>query len=108
MAQRLKVELIDDIDGKDADETVTFALDGVSYEIDLSTKNAAKMRDSLAVYVGSSRKVGGRRRRGKGSSGGRSGGDTAQIRDWARQNGYEVSERGRIPAEVRQAFDAAH
>lgn len=108
MAQRLKVELVDDIDGKEADETVTFGLDGVSYEIDLSTKNAAKMRDSLAVYVGSARKVGGRKRRGKASGGGRSGSNTAEIRDWARQNGYEVSERGRIPAEVRQAYEAAH
>jgi Lsr2 len=108
MAQRLKVELVDDIDGKEADETVTFGLDGVSYEIDLSTKNAQKMRDALAVYVGSARKVGGRRRRGKGSSGGRSRSNTAEMRDWARQNGYEVSERGRIPAEVREAYEAAH
>ncbi|HET7328300.1 MAG TPA: Lsr2 family protein [Nocardioidaceae bacterium] len=109
MAQRLKVELIDDIDGTDADETVTFSVDGVSYEIDLSTKNAAKMRDSLALYVGSARKVGGRRRRGSGSGASRSGGtNTAEIRDWARSSGYEVSERGRIPAEIRQAYEAAH
>lgn len=108
MAQRLKVELVDDIDGKDADETVTFGLDGVSYEIDLSTKNAAKMRDGLAVYVGSARKVSGRKRRGRGSSARRAAGDTAEIRGWARENGYEVSERGRIPAEIREAYDAAH
>lgn len=109
VAQRLKVELVDDIDGKDADETVTFSLDGVSYEIDLSTKNAAKMRDTLALYVGSARKVAGRRRRGSGSAARRSGGtDTARIRDWARSNGYDVSERGRIPAEIRQAYEAAH
>jgi len=107
MAQRLKVELVDDIDGNDADETVTFSLDGVSYEIDLSTKNAGKMRDSLAPYVGAARKVGGRKRRG--SSGRRSAANnTAEIRDWARSKGYEVSERGRIPAEIRQAYDAAH
>lgn len=108
MAQRLKVELVDDIDGNDADETVTFSLDGVSYEIDLSTKNAAKMRDTLAPYVGSARKVAGRRRRGSGSGRRAGGTDTAAIREWARSSGYDVSERGRIPAEIRQAYDAAH
>ncbi|MPZ96587.1 MAG: Lsr2 family protein [Propionibacteriales bacterium] len=107
MAQRLKVELVDDIDGNDADETVTFSLDGVSYEIDLAKKNAAKLRDALALYVGSARKVGGRRRR-SASGRARAGTNTAEIREWARSNGFEVSERGRIPADVREAYDKAH
>ena len=109
MAQRTRIELVDDIDGNDADETVTFALDGASYEIDLSAKNATKMRDGLAVYVGSGRKVGGRRRRGAGSRASRSSStNTAEVRAWARDNGYDVSDRGRIPEEIRQAYDAAH
>jgi Lsr2 len=111
VAQRLRVELVDDIDGTDAEETVTFALDGISYEIDLSNKNAGKMRDSLALYVGSARKVGGRRRRSASASRSASSngtGSTADIREWARANGYEVSDRGRIPAEIREAYDAAH
>ena len=110
MAQKVQVILVDDMDGGSADETVSFSLDGVSYEIDLSTKNAAAFRDSLAQYVGTARKVG-------GSSGGRAsarrrsgGGDnrTAQIREWARSNGQKVNERGRIPATVIEAYDKAH
>jgi hypothetical protein len=112
MAQKVTVLLVDDIDGGSADETVSFSLDGVSYEIDLSTKNAKAFRDALAQYVGQARRVGGR------SSGGRStrstrrgrGGDnrTAEIREWARKNGHKVNERGRIPAAVVEAYDKAH
>ena len=88
---------------------MSFSLDGVSYEIDLSTKNAAAFRDAFAQYVGTARKVGGR-------SGGRAGrrrsagGDnrTAQIREWARANGHKVNERGRISATVVEAYDKAH
>jgi hypothetical protein len=107
VAQRTRIELVDDIDGTDADETVTFGLDGVSYEIDLSKKNAAKLRDHLALFVGSARKTGGRRRRGAGVRTGPVSGTTADIREWARANGYEVSDRGRIPAEIRAAYEAA-
>ena len=108
MAQKVQVILVDDMDGGSADETVSFSLDGVSYEIDLSTKNAATFRDSLAQYVGTARKVGGRS--GRGSARRRSGGDnrTAQIREWARSNGQKVNERGRIPATVIEAYDKAH
>ena len=113
MAQKVQVVLIDDIDGGDADETVTVALDGVTYEIDLTTDNAAKLRDALAVWVGNARRVSGRASSGRGtsrSSGRRSAGseDSAAIREWAKDNGYQVSERGRISAEVREAYAKAH
>ena len=109
MAQKVQVILVDDMDGGSADETVSFSLDGVSYEIDLSTKNAAAFRDSLAQYVGLARRVGGRSAAGRSSSR-RKGGDnkTAQIREWARANGHQVNERGRIPATVVEAYDKAH
>ncbi|HEY3001149.1 MAG TPA: Lsr2 family protein [Kribbellaceae bacterium] len=108
MAQRVQVVLEDDLDGGKADETVTFGLDGTSYEIDLSKKNAAKLRDSLAQYVGAGRKVSGRRTAGgRGRGRGRSGSDSADIRAWAKEQGYEVSERGRISAEIRAAYNDA-
>lgn len=107
MAQKVQVVLLDDIDGGAADETVTFSLDGVSYEIDLSAGNAAKLREAMAPWVGGARRVGGRTRtvtrRGAARS---SGGKNTEIREWARASGYSVSDRGRIPAEVKAAFDA--
>jgi hypothetical protein len=104
MAQKVHVVLIDDIDGGDADETVRFALDGVNYEIDLSAANAARLRGALAEFVGHARKKQGRgARRGRGDSQGRS----AQIRAWAREQGLEVNERGRIPADLTARFEAA-
>ncbi len=123
MAQKVQVILEDDLDGGDADETVSFALDGVSYEIDLSTTNAEKLREALSLYVGSARRIGGRSGAGRprraggagapgagaagsGGSGGR-GGDSAAIREWARENGHEVSERGRLSSAVRAAYEAA-
>ena len=109
MAQRVNIVLVDDIDGGDADETVTFGLDGTAYEIDLSSKNAAKLRDAIAPYVGHARKVGGRRagggRRGAATGNGPS---AREIREWARANGWNLSDRGRVAAEVRQAYEAAH
>ncbi len=108
MAQKVQVILVDDIDGGDASETVSFALDGVSYEIDLSEKNAARLRDSFASWVGHARRVGGRssgRRAARAKSGGST--DTAVIREWARQNGHQVSDRGRVPATVVEAYRAA-
>ena len=109
MAQKVQVILVDDIDGGSAVETVGFSIDGASYEIDLSAKNAGKLRDLFAPYVGSARKVGGRGgRRGAGSK--RSGGPnrTAEIRAWAKGNKVKVSERGRISAEVVAKYEAAH
>ena len=109
MAQKVQVILVDDIDGGSADETVSYALDGVVYEIDLSEGNAAKMRDVLAPYVGTARRVSGRSAAGRGR-GRRAGRDsrTAQIREWARANGQQVNERGRIPASVVEAYEKAH
>ena len=109
MAQRVNIVLEDDIDGSDADETVTFALDGVSYEIDLNGKNAAALRDALAPYVGHARRAAGRRAGGRPSAGRGSGKrDLADVREWARSNGHKVSDRGRISAEVQAAYDKAH
>jgi len=106
MAQKVQVLLVDDLDGATADETVSFSLDGVSYKIDLSSKNAAKMRDSFAAYVGAARRVGGRARGGRARGSSRS--DTAAIRTWAKEQGLKVSDRGRIPAEVVAKYEAAH
>ncbi len=110
MAQRVSVLLVDDVDGKPADETVTFGLDGVTYEIDLSSSNAAKLRDSLAPWLGHARRSGGRRSTGRTAA--RSGGgkrrNLSDIREWARKNGYTVSDRGRISSEVQEAYDKAH
>ncbi|MGH3446379.1 MAG: histone-like nucleoid-structuring protein Lsr2 [Nocardioidaceae bacterium] len=105
MAQRVHVVLEDDLDGSEAQETVLFGLDGTNYEIDLSQRNATKLRDAMAKYVGASRrKVRSRRRSGRAASGPK----PAEVREWAREAGYEVSERGRVPAEIRDAYDAAH
>jgi hypothetical protein len=109
MAQKVQVILVDDIDGGAAEETVSFSLDGVAYEIDLSAANAAKLRDAFAPYVGTARRVGGRTAAGRGRAR-RRGGDsrTAEIREWARANGQKVSERGRIAADVVAAYERAH
>ncbi len=112
MAQKVKVLLIDDLDGSEADETISFAVDGVSYEIDLNSAHAAELRETFAKWIGHARKVGGRRstprRSSSTSSSGSRGGDTAAIREWARANGYQVSDRGRVSAEIREAYAAAH
>jgi hypothetical protein len=104
MAQHVQVVLVDDLDGGKAAETVSFALDGVSYEIDLSAKNAAKLRDALASWVGHSRRAGGRRGGGRARAARGSGGDLGAMRDWGRKNGFKVSDRGRISAELQAAY----
>lgn len=113
MAQQVNVVLVDDLDGTPAEETVTFGLDGITYEIDLHAENAARLRDSLAEWVGHGRRVGGARPRKAGASKPAarrpaSGTDTTAIREWARSNGHQVSERGRIKAEVIEAYNAAN
>jgi hypothetical protein len=111
MAQRVEVVLVDDLDGGPADETVQFGLDGVTYEIDLNEENAAALRDAVAVYVGHSRRVSGRRSSSKASPGRarRSGSsETAQIRAWAKEQGLAVNERGRVPADIVAQYEAAH
>ena len=114
MARKVQVILSDDLDENlSADETVSFSLDGTSYEIDLADKNAKEMRDAFSRYVSAARKVGrGNRASGGGRSratGGRMDREQAgAIRDWARKNGHAVSDRGRIPASVVDAYEAAH
>ena len=119
MAQHVDVKFVDDLDGSDAAGTVSFGIDGRAYEIDLSDDNAAKLRESLASFIAAARKSS-----GSGATGGRrtqkmtanSGPrpqpldreQTGAIRAWARQNGHQVSERGRIPKTVLEAFQAAH
>jgi Lsr2 len=109
MAQKVQVILVDDIDGGPAEETLSFSLDGVSYEIDLSTANAAKLRASFAPYVGTARRLSGRSTTGRGRAR-RGAGDnrTAQIREWARANGHPVNERGRVAGGIVAAYDKAH
>jgi hypothetical protein len=110
MAQKVQVLLVDDLDGGEADETVTFALDGKSYEIDLNTANADKLRDALEPFTKGGRRTGGRASGGRGKARSASGGsqDTAKIRAWAKENGYEVNDRGRVPATVREAYEKAN
>ena len=106
MAQKVQVILVDDIDGGPADETVRFALDGTSYEIDLSVANAARLRNSVAEFVGHARRAAGRSATRRPRSAG--GGKSAEIRAWAREKGLPVNERGRIPADLAAKFEAAH
>lgn len=108
MAQKVNIVLIDDIDESDAAETVSFGLDGVHYEIDLNEEHAAQLRESLAGFVGHARKATGARRGRRSSGAAASAGDTKAIRAWARENGHEVSDRGRVSAEIRAAYAAAH
>jgi nucleoid-associated protein Lsr2 len=111
VAQRVQIILEDDYDGGEADETVSFALDGAEYEIDLSSANATELRNALAPWLSHARKVGGRRR-SRGVAGkapaADSAGATSDIRAWALDNGMEVSSRGRISSEVRSAYEQAH
>lgn len=106
MAQRVHIVLEDDIDGSEASETVTFGLDGVNYEIDLSTQNAARLRDDLAGWVGHARRIRGGARRSARPAGVKE--DLNAMRTWGRENGYKVSDRGRVSAEVREAYAKAH
>lgn len=109
MAQKVTIVLVDDIDGGEATQTVQFGLDGSTYEIDLNDANADKLREAIAPFVGHARKVTGAPRRGaKKSSAVSDGPSPKEIRAWAKENGYETSERGRVPEEIRQAYDAAH
>ena len=110
MVKKVTVFLVDDLDGKAADETVQFALDGVHYKIDVSEKNAKKLRDQLQPWVTAGRRTGGARRR-RAVGAGRASMDhdeSAAIRQWARTSGYEIGKRGRIPVEVIDAYRAAH
>ncbi len=110
MAQHIQVTLVDDVDGSEAAETVSFSFEGKAYELDLSEKNAKKLRKALEPFVAAARRSGGGgRRRQRGSSGTpRGGGDrerTATIRKWAREHGHQVADRGRIPSSVIEAYE---
>jgi hypothetical protein len=110
MAQQVLVQLVDDLDGTASTDvsTVLFSLDGVTYEIDLSESNAERLRGSLAQYVESARRVGGRLKRGsKSAQNGSSSHDAGQIRAWANDNGFGLSGRGRIPSHVVEAYKEA-
>src|SRR5687768_5593092 len=113
MAQKVHIELVDDLDGSTAAETVAFALDGTTYEIDLNKRNAKALRKSLETYLDAARRVSGKRQpkrtNGKAVAKGKVdlGPSTREIRDWARTNGFEVADRGQIPGEAREAFASA-
>ncbi|SFM64804.1 Lsr2 protein [Pseudonocardia ammonioxydans] len=109
MAQIKEVRLVDDLSGDAADETIEFGLDGRNYEIDLSDDNAKKLRDVLADYVAAARRAAApaRRRATSNAAARRPSVDREQnqaIREWARKRGMKVSDRGRIPAEVLEAY----
>ncbi|MFC1418293.1 histone-like nucleoid-structuring protein Lsr2 [Streptacidiphilus cavernicola] len=114
MAQKVQVLLVDDLEGGEADETVTFALDGVAYEIDLTHTNAGKLRELLAPYTEKGRKQSGRSGGAGRSRTGRAprpvGGnpDTAKVRAWAKENGLDVNDRGRVPSTVREQYEKAN
>ncbi len=112
MAKKVVTTLVDDIDGTEINdgngETIVFALDGISYEIDLTAANAAALRKSLAAYVAAARRVKNRTSssRVRVKPEGRSA-ELAAIREWARSNGYPAPDRGRIPADTLAAYEAA-
>lgn len=107
MAQRVQVHLIDDLTGEDAEETVTFGLDGTMYEIDLAAANAAQLREHLGPYLDKGRKVGGRSR-GQRRPSASNRDETHRIREWAEANGYQPSSRGRISKSILDAYRAAN
>jgi Lsr2 len=108
MAKKVTVSFVDDLDGRSAaDETVFFGLDGISYEIDLSARNATKLRGAYQPFIDAGRRVGGRRRAAGASRVSMDRARAAAIRQWARENRYQVALRGRIPAALVDAYDAA-
>ncbi len=117
MTKKVTIEIFDDTDGSQAEQTVPFGLEGVSYEIGLSTANAIELREALAPYVSAARRIGGRRIR---VAVGQTTGDTKptadasveytathDIRTWAQENGHEVADRGRIPVSIINAYHAS-
>lgn len=107
MAQRTVIKLVDDIDGKEIEangQTISFAYNGTTYEIDLGEKNAKKLDEALAPFVSAARRVSGRQSRGSKPTGDV---DTRAARAWASSNGIELSSRGRIPFDVIQKYRAA-
>jgi hypothetical protein len=112
VAQKITTLFIDDIDGGAAEGTVRFALDGTEYEIDLNAKHSEELRSALGKYVSHARKVGGAPRRagrapGRASRTAGSALNTTEIRSWARENGFEIKDRGRVPADLVAKYQAA-
>lgn len=114
MARKVEVTLIDDITGEEASRTMEFAIDGTHYEIDLTDANIEKFNKAIADYVENARRVGRPRRGGRGgrtagrTSASATGASPGEVRQWAAEQGIEVSERGRIPKDVMAAYAAAH
>lgn len=110
MAKKVTVILTDDIDGAEANETLSFALEGVAYTIDLSTKNAEKLRKAMAPFIaaGTRDRAAAALKSGRGRKAAGNGPAATQIREWAASQGMQVSARGRVPAEVREAYENAH
>lgn len=106
MARKTVVTYTDDLDGSTADETVTFTLDQVEYEIDLSSANASAFREVLSLYVGAARRIGGPSRRSTGKPARTDKEQLDAMRRWARENGHEVADRGRISKTVQDAYNA--
>lgn len=106
MARKIRTILTDDVDATAADVTVNFALDGVAYEIDLSDQNAKRLREQFASWTEKARRVGGRRKGAARRSD--TPGDAGKIRKWAKENGHEVSDRGRVSQAIRDAYATAH
>ena len=107
MAQRIQTLLIDDLDGGEAAGTVRFGLDGTEYEIDLSTAHSDELRQALERYIAHARRAGGT---AKGAARGRrvtAAVDTAKVREWAKGQGIEVKDRGRVPADVVEQYKTA-
>lgn len=109
MAQKVTIALVDDVDGTEAAETIRYSLDGKSYEIDLSEANAEKFRKDLELWMSFSRKaVGAGRPARRSTLAPGAGRDLKAVREWAAANGHEVSSRGRIPANIVEAYEAAN
>lgn len=109
MARKVQTILLDDIDGGDATRTATFALDGKTYEIDLNDANLNKLNEALSPFIENGRRTSGAvGRRSSTRSTSSAGGNASSVRTWAREQGYEVSDRGRVPKEIRSAYDQSH
>lgn len=100
MAHHTYTRLVDDLDGSEATQTVEFGLDGKDYEIDLTSENADELRDFLSRYTSNGRRLVNKKTR---RSAGRNT-ETPKIRAWARENGYDVADRGRIDAAILEAY----
>jgi hypothetical protein len=104
MAQRIQTLFVDDIDGSEAEGTVRFGLDSTEYEIDLSVAHSEELHKALAPYAAHARKVGGTRRAARGARRNSSAIDTHKVREWARKQGIEIKERGRVPANIVEKY----